>query len=303
MDTKFPWENLALEGGGVRGIAYLGVFDRLQLYGILPNIKRVAGSSAGAIVATLLSLGYSLDELKKTLWETDLRKFKDDSFFFVRDASRFISRYGWHKGDYFKQWIKDLIGKKTGNKNATFADIKDFEPMLYLIACNLNRKRYEVFSPEHSPDVEIADAVRASMAIPFFFVPEYIKGEMYVDGGLMWNYPVQLWDQGVPNYKTLGVRLDSKGEIEEFKKGKPHHYKKVSGILAFIEAVIDCMLAIQDQVHMESSDWTRTIYVDSKGVGGTKFDLSTKDKVNLISSGLACTEEYIQWWSMQQQVN
>ena len=59
---EYPFENLIFEGGGVKGIAYVGVFQELQDREIIGNIKRVGGTSAGAINAVLLSLGYSLQE-------------------------------------------------------------------------------------------------------------------------------------------------------------------------------------------------------------------------------------------------
>ncbi|VFS56685.1 Patatin-like phospholipase [Leminorella grimontii] len=61
---KYPFENLVFEGGGVKGIAYVGALEVLEEEGILDNVKNVAGSSVGAIAAVLVGLGYKNARLK-----------------------------------------------------------------------------------------------------------------------------------------------------------------------------------------------------------------------------------------------
>lgn len=60
--TDYPFRNLVFEGGGVKGIAYCGALGVLDERGILSWIRRVGGASAGAINATILALGYTVDE-------------------------------------------------------------------------------------------------------------------------------------------------------------------------------------------------------------------------------------------------
>jgi NTE family protein len=70
-------ENRVFQGGGPKGIAYIGALDVLEKRGILPQVKRVAGTSAGAITATFLAVGYSVDEAKKHLMAMQLIEFLD----------------------------------------------------------------------------------------------------------------------------------------------------------------------------------------------------------------------------------
>ena len=81
--TEYQFHNLVFEGGGVKGIAYAGALEVLQEKGILPLIERVAGTSAGAITAALLAVGFTPAEIRSTLSQTDVAEFKDDSFFFL----------------------------------------------------------------------------------------------------------------------------------------------------------------------------------------------------------------------------
>ena len=197
----YQFRNLVFEGGGVKGIAYVGVLEVLEERGIIEKIERVGGTSAGAINATLLGLGYTLKETKEMLWSLDFNNFMDDSWGFIRDTKRLIEKFGWYKGDYFRNWIGALIREKTGNSESTFADIealkekKNFKSM-YFIGTNLSTSFSEIFSAEHTPRICVADAVRISMSIPLFFAAKRsLRGDVYVDGGLINNYPVKLFDR------------------------------------------------------------------------------------------------------------
>lgn len=110
--VDYPFRNLVFEGGGVKGIAYCGALGVLDERGILSRIRRVGGAS-GAINATLLALGSTVDEVREVLSQLDFNEFKDDDFGIIRDAKRLLRNFGWHKGDFFRDWIGKLIAEKT----------------------------------------------------------------------------------------------------------------------------------------------------------------------------------------------
>jgi NTE family protein len=107
MDYLF--RNLVFEGGGVKGIAYVGALQELKKRKILKNIKRVGGTSASGINAVLLALDYTLEETQEILSGLDFNNFMDDSWGVVRDTKRLIEKYGWYKGDFFRSWMGNLI--------------------------------------------------------------------------------------------------------------------------------------------------------------------------------------------------
>lgn len=78
------FKNLVFEGGGVKGIAYGGALKVLQEMGILGNIERVGGTSAGALNATLLALGYSVQDVSDIIAQTDFSKFADGGSLFSK---------------------------------------------------------------------------------------------------------------------------------------------------------------------------------------------------------------------------
>ena len=138
----YHFRNLVFEGGGVKGIAYVGALQVLEENGILPAITRVGGTSAGAINAILVGLNFTPQETLRILNKLDFNKFMDDDLGALRDTKRLLNEFGWHKGDFFRKWISDLIKKKTGNRDATFADVqaqkdqKGFRDM-YFMGTNL----------------------------------------------------------------------------------------------------------------------------------------------------------------------
>ncbi len=328
----YHFRNLVFEGGGVKGIAYVGAMQVLQRKGILQDIQRIGGTSAGAINAVLAGLNYSPADTKQILMKLNFNKFLDDSWGFVRDSNRVITDYGWYKGDYFRRWIGEIIKRKTGNSECTFADVhamkktKGFREM-YLVGANLSTRFSEVFSFEHTPRMCIADAVRISMSIPLFFASKRsARGDVYVDGGVIDNYPVKLFDREkyveqycrLPDYykdhnkklkqagkdispyvynkETLGFRLDSAKEIAIFRDQAEPPRERIEDFFDYAWALVKTILAIQNSMHLHSDDWHRTVYIDTLGVGTTDFDVSTAKKNALIRSGRQHTERYITWF-------
>jgi NTE family protein len=333
----YPFKNLVFEGGGVKGIAYVGAIKVLEEKGILPNIERVGGTSAGAINAVLVGLGYTSAQTMNIMNKLDFKKFMDDDFGVLRDVDRLLNEFGWHKGAYFRKWISKLIKKRTGNPDATFAEVqkqkkaKGFRDM-YFIGANISTHFAEAFSHEHTPRMCIADAVRISMSIPLFFASHRSpRGDVYVDGGLLDNYPVKLFDRKkyvaqedlsdhgqetkyykkhnkllkrkgldispyLYNKETLGFRLDSEKEIAVFRDQAEPAHAEITGFLSYSLNLIKTIMDNQSNTHLHSDDWQRTIYVDTLGVKTTDFSLTDAKKKALVESGRNGTETYFKWF-------
>ncbi len=84
------YENLVLEGGGIKGIAYCGAFQVLTENGVYDKIKNVAGSSAGALVGTLVAVGYSGEEITEFMNNFDFDSLVDDKVGIIRDGINII---------------------------------------------------------------------------------------------------------------------------------------------------------------------------------------------------------------------
>lgn len=332
MTVQF--RNLCFEGGGVKGIAYVGAMQILEQRGYLKEIRRVGGTSAGAINALLFALGYSNQEQRDILVSTDFKKFMDNSFLITNDITRLIKEYGWNKGDFFLKWIGDLVEKKLGNRKATFKDLKiSGRPELHVIGTNLSTGYLEVFSIERHENMALVDAVRISMSIPLFFAAvKYGPSEnTYVDGGVILNYPVKLFDREkyidmtseseaarsvdyynrensifllnqpdrspyVYNKQTLGIRLDTQEEIGLFRYGETGSTNKIENFIDYAGALVSAAMNAQENYHLHSDDWQRTIYINTLDVKTTDFKLKNEKKLALINEGIKGTEEYFKWF-------
>lgn len=330
----YNFKNLVFEGGGVKGIAYIGALETLDGLKILQNIERVGGTSAGAINAILVGLNFTKEETKDILWALDFHKFMDDSWGIVRDTERLLHEYGWYKGDYFRKWIGQLIKEKTGNSEATFADVEAMKEKynfksLFFMGTNLSTSFSEVFSAEHTPRTCIADAVRISMSIPLFFAAKRnYRNDVYVDGGVLDNYPIKLFDRkkyinsdnfSIPDYykrinanypnverpisdyvynkETLGFRLDTANEISMFRDHAEPVHHEINNFFDYSWALINTLLEAQQSQHLHSDDWMRTIYIDTLGVKTTDFDLTDTKKKELVASGEKCSQDYFKWFN------
>ena len=340
--SKYHFRNLVFEGGGVKGIAYVGALNKLDQEGILKDIERVAGTSAGAMVAVLVGLGYSAEELSKILWDINFQNFLDDSWGYIRDTKRLINDYGWYKGDYFRDLMAGYIKEKTGNGETTFKQLeemrKEGRPFreIYLIGADLTTGYSKVYSAKHTKDVKIADAARISMSIPLFFAA--VKGvngdgHIYVDGGLLDNYAIKIFDQSnlvedknnirrtdyyeklnapsslntrmrnsqkveyVYNKETLGFRLDAKEDINLFLNHDDMPTNDIKSFYSYTKALLTTLIDFQNNVHLHSDDWQRTVYIDTLGVSSIDFNLSQKKKEELVDSGFTYTEKYLDWYN------
>ncbi|HVN58744.1 MAG TPA: patatin-like phospholipase family protein [Bacteroidales bacterium] len=317
------FRNLVFEGGGVKGIAYGGALDVLNEMGILNKIERVGGTSAGAINAALLATGHSTTEISEIISNTDFSAFADGGSIFTK-IPRLLKRYGINKGDVFSRFIRDKIGEKTQNPDLTFNQlskrVEEGEPglrNLYIITTDLTRQKPVIFSHEGSEnsDTPIWLAVRMSMGIPIYFQSVFYKNSVLVDGGVSYNYAVNIFDNKkylsnqqngkydfypddkikVFNYETLGFRLDSRQVIKYSHDNWAIPPEKIENIKQFSGALLNFMMEMANKSHLLPEDWNRTVFIDTLDVRTTDFHIN-RERINaLIRSGRNCTKLYFDW--------
>jgi NTE family protein len=209
-----PPENLVFQGGGPKGLAYIGVLRSLEEKHMLDHVKRVAGTSAGAIIATFLALGYGIDEAQQHLSGIQLIDFMDSDvnknalidilsckgkrqcliskiLHHISNAGEYIdivyqglTSSGLCKGEVFLKWISQAIKDKSGDAYLTFGELKDH------VEANANFKHLHIFATQIRPvrkiirfsseskkwkNLVICDAVRASMSLPVAFQPASLR--------------------------------------------------------------------------------------------------------------------------------
>jgi NTE family protein len=316
------FRNLVFEGGGVKAVAYAGAVSVLEEEGILQETRRVAGTSGGAISAALLASGADSEALEETIGGTDFRAFMDDSLGVIRDTARLLQDYGWCKGDAFSEWMREQIKRITGEADLTFGALHSLSRKshrfkeLYVVGTNLTQQQPVVYSAERTADVPIWKAVRVSMSIPLFFACVRNGKDVLVDGGLTWNYPIDIFDDtkyfwghaseppparydnaGVFNKETLGLRVDTFDEIRAEKEGWLLPPAKIDDFFDYLRALTDYVWNSANNMHLREEDWHRTIAIDASGVKATDFSLSAETVTRLVANGCDGARRYFEWFN------
>lgn len=322
------YRNLVFEGGGMRGIAYGGALSELEKQGVLATIERVGGTSAGAIQAVLLAVGYSAAEVADIVYRTPTRRFNDGRLIFFGGFSRLSRQYGWYRGEAFSAWLEKLIRAKSGNGDLTFRELHQLVGQngfrdLYVTGTNLTQQQVVVFSHETYPNMRIADAVRISMSVPLYYRAVFLDrqgqivsrprpGEavdVLVDGGILANFPLSLFDHRrylhpdslLPgpageepffNPETLGLRLDREEQIAYDVAGKGLAPYPIHRFPDYVSAFYTLVIENLNRYALQPEDWTRTVSIDTKGYGQRVRHLSDKDKTALMVSGREGVEAF-----------
>lgn len=304
--------DLVLEGGGVKGIALVGAVSVLAERGY--QFHRVAGTSAGAIVGALVASGMPVADLEATMRALDYRRFKDESAIDrvgpIGQAISVLFESGIYEGEYLRRWLGDTLARYGVH---TFADLRVEDSQSDLpvtrayklvvmtsdISCGRLRRLpwdYPVYGMT-CDEVRVADAVRASMSIPFFYEPVKVRnpetGEVcwLVDGGMLSNFPVDVFDRtdGLPpRWPTFGIKLSAR------PKALQQSANAVSGTVSMTKAMVSTMTGFFDHLHLDDPGTVvRTIFVDTLGVTSTDFDLDQSTQQALFASGQDAARRFL----------
>jgi NTE family protein len=302
--------DLVLEGGGVKGIGLVGAIAVLEENGYV--FPRVAGTSAGAIVGSLVASGVSGSDLHDLIVKLNYELFCDDtSLDHIPLAGKGLSLWferGIFKGEYFHQWI---TGQLANAGVRTFADLyqpdagsslpADQQYKLVALTSDVTRGRLLRLPWDYQTDgidanqQAVADAVRASMSIPFFYRPAIQKVKdsapsTLVDGGMLSNFPVDIFDRTdgqPPRWPTIGIKLSARQPPNQVEH-------RVKGDISLAMAMIGTMQSWSDQMHLDNpAVLARTIFVDTFGINATDFSIDQPTQEKLYQSGRTGAEKFL----------
>ncbi|AHM60778.1 patatin [Flammeovirgaceae bacterium 311] len=307
--TAQVYKNLVFEGAGIRGLAYAGALKELEKQGLLLPVEKVGGTSAGAITALAVSLGYSSHELEELIYNTDFQQFNDGRFIFIGGISRTTKRFGWYRGEKITRWIGNIIEKKTGNADITFLELhQQGYKELYITGTSLNQQKLLVFSHHNYPHMKVKDAVRISISIPLYYGAVCIDKDgrvlkqknntscdnVMVDGGIVGNFPIHIFDSTrqqngetarVANQQTLGFRIDSDAQIQSDAEGQGLAPVDIQNFMDYTGAFYIYVLESLNRTPLTEEDWDRTVSISSADIGPRVKRLNKEQKELLIENG------------------
>ena len=285
-------------GGGIKGIALIGAYEMIEMKGF--KFKRVAGTSAGSIIASLIAAGYKSQEIKKLMDELDLKKFLDERKYVIPiPFAKWFNLYfrmGLYKGQMLEESLNQVLYAKGIH---TFSDLPP--QTLRVITSDLTNGRMVVLpddlhhyglNPNHFP---IAKAVRMSSSLPYFFEPVKLvtkRGTCYlVDGGVLSNFPLWLFDkENVKKVRpVLGIKLSH--YINGGKKNK------INNSIQLFEALFTTMKDAHDARYISRKHEKNIIFIPTEGISTTEFSLSEEKKNELLQLGRKRAEEFLKRWT------
>ena len=175
------FDTLVLSGASTSGICFLGkLFNMSIVENPFENVTNFAGVSIGSVISLLMLIGYSPQEIAHRLYiATIWPNFAN--FFQI-----FVGK-GLYKFDLFKEELSKMIREKFQNQLPTFAQLsRNF------LCCSYNMSKRELcyFDTKRTPQMCVLTALLCSCAIPFIFEPFYYNDELYIDGGIVNNFPI-----------------------------------------------------------------------------------------------------------------
>jgi NTE family protein len=309
--------DLVLEGGGLKGIGLVGAVDALETSGY--RFHRVAGTSAGSIVAALLAAGYCGAELADLLLETDLRRFADPSgrVPLVGPAFTFVTQGGLLAGEAFRAWLEEQLAAKGVR---TFGDLRERDRGSHLAGdrrfdlvvtvADLTRgelvylpwdyQRVYGLDPAEQP---VADAVRASISIPFVYEPVELRAadgtvSTLVDGGVLSNFPIDVFDrtdEKPPRWPTFGIKIIEPYAGETMRL-LPRWLPRARPA-ELLESVLATMVVGHDQRWLNMPCVReRAVIVDTSAIGTLEFWASRGKKESVLAAGGEAAREFLSTW-------
>jgi NTE family protein len=283
-------------GGGIKGFAYVGAIQVLEERGI--QFKRVAGTSAGAILAAFIAAGFNAQELEEIFDELNLKALLDPPKLLIDlpflKWMNLYRRFGLYRGKLLEKWfLQKLVTKGV----YSFGDLP--KDSLKLIASDLTTGRILVLPDDlkhygiDGDSFPVSRALRMSCGIPFFFEPVYLKNGKreytIVDGGVLSNFPLWIYDNGNQERPVLGMKLSSANE-----EMTPH---EIDNAIQLLEALFSTMKDAHDNRYIARRHEKNIIFIPVENYSAMQFDIDEEMKQRLITIGKERTIEFLKKWS------
>jgi len=309
--------NFVFQGGGVRGLAFLGAVQRLYKDRSDIELVGVGGASVGALVGALIAAQYSPEELIAEVQRKPLHTLihKDppmrsilaafprvaDELLEIAEAFKqknpvtaylsnrnkinrilredlpvmkavlrdIFQNYGYYNTSEIRKWLKELLGRK---KVETIGDLKRLPGSrlehFRVLTTNIDVGEYTVIEKD---DENVIDAIDQSIRIPLFFEPFRVGPDRsYVDGGLLSNFPLWMFDQS--DTPTIGFSLENKSQ------------PKAANFFTFFHSLLWAMIAAHDRWRGRPAN-CYVVPIITGDITAIDFDLDEKEVNFVIQQG------------------
>jgi predicted patatin/cPLA2 family phospholipase len=271
-------DTLCLSGGGVKGFAFLGSLEYLEdiKYIDIKKINNYVGTSAGAMLAFIFSLGYSVMDVVDFIINFNFTKLIPDT-----DINTVLLSYGIDTGDKIMIIMQNFLKEKYNLDDITFEEHYLLTNMkLTFIGTNYNKGTEIAFNHINSPKMSVLTALRISISVPIIFTPVLYESEYYIDGGLVNNFPIKYCNPST----TIGIYI------------KHSISNKMDNILNLTMGCLSIVTDIISRKDCNDCDFNNynVIEIENFNQETTNFDIDMDKKIKIINIGKKSAKKFIE---------
>lgn len=228
---------LVISGGSYNVIAALGCLERLKEIQTLDKFVDFVGTSAGSLVCFGVAVGIPFEDIKNIILGTD---FEFDPL----ESLDVLTTYGLSSGKSIDILLDRLFAAKNISQDISFIDFTKFTGKNLVIAVsNITKKRLEYWSVDTVPLMSIKMALRTTCSIPIIFRPVIYNNDMYVDGCIFNNFPINYFSNQSTLKDIFGINIvDNQQTIKNENVGE------------FVLNILRCMIENVSMLTCKSYD-------------------------------------------------
>jgi NTE family protein len=270
---------LVISGGGLKGLSALGALKCLIDNDIIFFPEIFAGSSVGSGICFLINIGYSpkdIYDLLEKLNFLELIKYVDvDNLF--KDPC-----FGIASPEPMLEVIYNFMKKKNIPKTITFKQLYDLtQSKLIITGTCINTLTTEYFSIDTYPDMQVLKAIRISISIPFIFRPYSFDNKIWVDGGCMNNFPIELFKDKLDD--VIGIYIDDEDVV----------MNKIPTIEDYFIRIFKCLMKGLNANKIEFFK-KYIVHINTNGNHTINWEITQDEKKNLYEQGYLEAQKFIQ---------
>ncbi len=262
--------DLVLSSSGVRAPCFIGGIEGILEKGY--EIKRIAGTSGGAIIAAGYALGKTTEELRRLAPNAPYDKFKD---YGLRNLLS-LTNPSVYTGQELDAYYQGIFGD---------AKLKDFQIDCRISVVTIIGRERIILDRESYPDLYVWEAVRMSSTIPFIFPYLKLEGKELTDGGLV----TDMFDI-FPDDLRIKIALRPRANHSIKKTIQDVKVSKLF-IWNYIKILIEYFLDAIDNQHVLEAEWKNTIIIPTGLLGAFNFNIGPEDIIKLMDYGLEAVRE------------
>lgn len=269
---------LIISGGGLKGLSGLGSLKCLLDNNITTSFETLAGSSVGAIICFLYNIGYDPQDIYEILEQIDFAQLIK----YIEPENLLLDPcFGISSPEPIIYSIYKFMKNKNINKSITFSQLYAItKTNLIITGTCLNDITIKYFSHSTTPDMQILKALRISISIPFIFRPYQYDCKLWVDGGVMNNFPIDLFNDRLED--VIGIYMDNIYETVD----------EIDEIQDYFIRVFSCMVRGLNCNKIELFK-KYFVHIKTSSNHGTDWEITQQEKKILYDEGYNQTIDYI----------